>query len=73
MPSTILLSILTHHGEAADPDLLEWIKSRLDHLVDLGPWTIVILLGMLILAIPLSVVGFYIMQRRHSSSETHPG
>ena len=67
-----LLSVATHHGEGADPDLLVWIKHRLDELFNLGPWTAVILLGAVIAAIPLAVAGLYWwQQRRAASPEPH--
>ncbi len=61
------MSVAAHHGEAADPTLLAWIKNRLDELFNLGPWTAVILLGVVIAAIPLSVVGFYLFHRRREA------
>ena len=64
MLSLILWSIVAHHSESADPDLLEWIKSRLDHLLNLGPWAVVALVGLIILLIPVSVVTMYLVQRR---------
>ena len=60
----ILWSIVAHHPDSADPDLLEWIKSRLDHLLHLGPWAVVALLGLILLLIPISVVTLYLVQRR---------
>jgi len=67
---TWLWSIAAHHGEAADPDLLEWIKDRLDHVLDLGPWTAVAVLAVIILMIPLSIIIFYLVQqRRHPAAE----
>ena len=64
MLQIILWSMARHHGEAADPDLLEWIKDRLDHLLGLGPWTVVAVVGLLVLLIPISVVVLYLVQRR---------
>ena len=64
----ILWSVSAHHGEAADPDLLVWIKSRLDQLTQLGPWTVVALLGLLILTIPLSIGLLYVMRRDRPGS-----
>ena len=61
---SILWSTLAHHSEAADPNLLEWIKDRLDHILNLGPWTIVAALALLILLIPVSVVAMYWIQQR---------
>lgn len=68
MLELVLLSALKHHGEAADPDLLRWIKGVLDQLVGTGPWTVVALLGLLVLAIPASIVVFYVVQQRRSGS-----
>jgi hypothetical protein len=68
----ILLSVASHHGEA-DPALLEWIKGVLDRLIGLGPWVVVILLGLLILMIPLGVIGFYLAQQRQTTKALAPG
>ncbi len=68
MLPTWLWSIAAHHGEAVDPDLLEWIKDRLDHVFNLGPWTAVAVLALIILLIPSSIIIFYlIQQRRHAT------
>lgn len=70
-PWALFLSIAAHHSEPADPDLLEWIKDRLDHIFDLGPWTAVAALALIILLIPASIVIFYfIQQRRHAPHRT---
>ncbi len=63
----VILSVARHHGEAADPVLLEWIKATLDQILNLGPWTLVALLGSLILLMPLGLVVFYLFQQRRSS------
>ena len=69
MPPAILLSLALHHGEAADPELLIWIKQRLDLLLGLGPWTIVALVAMLIVAFPVALVLFYVVQNRRPGNE----
>lgn len=69
MFNLILWSIPAHHPGSADPDLLEWIKFRLDHLLDLGPWAVVALLGLVVLLIPISVVTLYLVQRRRLGYE----
>lgn len=66
-PWTILRSITPHHTEPADPDLLEWIKDFLAHVVDLGPWTVVAVLAGLIVLIPIGIMGFYFVQQRRQS------
>ena len=59
-----LWSVALHHGEAADPDLLEWIKDRLDHVFNLGPWSAVTILALIIMLIPISIVVYYLLQQR---------
>ena len=60
---TGLWSISAHHGEAADPRLLGWIKHVLDQMIGLGPWTVVAVLGFIVVAIPVVVVAVYLIQR----------
>ena len=63
-PWTVFLSIAAHHSEPADPDLLEWIKEFIDHLFQLGPWTIVAILALIILLIPVAIISVYLVQQR---------
>ena len=65
----VILTMSAHHGEA-DPTLLAWIKDLLDQLIGLGPWTVVILIGVLILAMPAGLSAFYLIQRRRTVSRT---
>ena len=60
----VLLALPPHHDEPADPTLLEWVKGLLDHLFGGGPWFMVALLGVIILALPAGVVAFYWTQHR---------
>ena len=60
----LLLSILTHHGDPADPDLLEQIKHQLDSIFGVGPGLLVVIFGLLIALIPVSIMVFYVLQRR---------
>ena len=64
----LFMSVAAHHGEAADPTLLAWIKNRIHELFNLGPWSAVILMGVIIAAIPLSVGGFYLFHRRREAT-----
>ena len=57
MLPAFLWSALTHHEGSADPRLLAWIKLRLDQLVDVGPWTVVGVLGLVLVAMPFAVAG----------------
>lgn len=47
MLPVVLCALAAHQGDA-DPTLLAWIKDQLDHLLGMGPWTVVALLGLLL-------------------------
>ena len=68
-----LWSIASHHSEPADPALLHWIKDFLDSVFVIGPWLVVVLLGALIAAIPLAIMGFYLLQQKRSANVEEPG
>ena len=59
-----LLPILLHHSEPADPTLLQWIRERIDAVLGLGPAPIVLVLGALIVAFPMVLGAFAVIQRR---------
>ena len=61
---TVFMSMARHHSESVDPDLADWIKDRMDHVLNLGPWTIIVALGFVIAMIPISIAGTYIWQQR---------
>jgi hypothetical protein len=65
---SVLNTALAHHGEAADPTLLKWIKDVLDHLLGLGPWAVIIVLGLIIVLLPVGLVTFYLWQLRNDDS-----
>ena len=67
----ILGSVLAHQGDAADPELLEWIKDRLDHILGLGPWAMVALAGSIIVALPIGLVLLYVVQKRQTGSDPY--
>ena len=60
-------SLTAHQGDAADLRLLAWIKHVLDQVIDVGPWTMVVGVGLIIVAIPLTVVAIYLYQTRRSA------
>ncbi len=45
-----------HHGEAIDADLWDSIKHQIDEITGLDAATIVILIGVVIVALPLTVI-----------------
>ncbi len=65
----LLLSAARHHDEIPDAAFLEWIKAQLDHFIKLEPWAVVAVLGVIVLAIPLGLVGFYLCQGRRASTD----
>ena len=60
----ILLSLPAHHSEPGDPDLLLWIRHQIDAVLGLGPIYIVVLLGIVVLAIPISIAVLFLLNRR---------
>ena len=64
----MLGSILAHHQEPADPDLLEWLRHEIDALSNLGPLALVIPIGALAVAIPMAILVVYALHRRHARS-----
>ena len=69
--SVVLLSVGHHHGEA-DPTLLDWIMTALSHILlgTLGftELTVVIIIGIIILAMPALIVVAYWANTRGSRS-----
>ena len=68
MLSALLLAVGFHHGEA-DPTLLQWIMTALSHILlgTLGftELTVVIVIGIIILAMPaLIVIAYWANTRR---------
>ena len=71
MPWTMILSVPGHHGEAADPELLVWIKQLLDHLLGSAGWVVVAVVGLALVAFPVGLVLFYIAQTRRDRSDPY--
>ena len=72
--ASIISFILAHQGDAADPELLRWIKVQLDHIFGTGPWAVVALMGFIILAIPIFVGVVYLMQaNRRAAADSFNG
>ncbi len=63
-----LLSIAAHHSEPGDPRLLDWIRHLIDNLFGLGPLTIVIVLGVIVVAIPVGILAAFLTQRAKYNS-----
>ena len=70
--ASLFIFILAHQGDSADPELLHWIKDRLDGIFGSDPWVMVALMGLFILAIPLSVGILYLIQTRRGKNTIFP-
>lgn len=57
-----------HQGDAADPELIHWLKDRMDEILGLGPWAMVGLMGGLVIAIPVGIGLFYYYQQRRTGT-----
>ena len=69
---------LGHAGDAADPELLHWIKEQMDAILGLPPWAVVAMMGAIVLLIPTAVISVYLWQQRRLQQlpppdEIHPG
>ncbi len=64
--------ILAHQSGAADPELLHWIKERIDQLFGPASWAVVAVMGLAIVAIPVFVVVVYILQTKRRSTAAAP-
>lgn len=62
----IPLTVFAHHSEPGDPVLMGWIKDQIDAVLGLGPETIVIGLGLVVMAMPVAIMAVYLMQRTKS-------
>ena len=71
MPSPTILSILRHHSESADPQLLAWFKQLLDHILGSSGWVIVAIVGLALVAFPVGLVLFYLSQLRRERADSY--
>jgi len=66
-----MLSISGHHGEAANPELLVWIKQLMDHVLGSSGWVVVAAVGLALVAFPVGLVLFYLSQLRRERAENY--
>ncbi len=64
--------ILAHQADAADPELLHWIKERLDQIMPAGPWAVLVLMVLIIVSIPVLIVLVYLLQAKRRSAAGAP-
>ena len=73
MPWPIILSVPGHHGEAADPEMLAWIKQLLDHALGSAAWVIIAVVGLALVAFPVGLILFYLTQQRRDRVDSYQG
>ena len=56
--------VLLHQGDAADAELIHWLKDQMDQIIGLGPWAMVGLTAGIVVAIPVAIGLFYYYQQR---------
>ncbi len=71
MPWPTMLSVPGHHGEAADPELLAWIKQLLDHVLGSAEWVVVAIVGLALVAFPIGLILFYLSQQRRDRVDSY--
>ena len=59
---------LLHQGDAADPELIHWLKDRMDEIFGVGPWVMVGATGAIVVAIPVAIGLFYYYQQRRGGT-----
>ena len=66
--ASIISFILAHQSDAANPELLHWIKERLDSIFVTGPWVVVAIMGIIIVSIPVFIIVVYLMQSKRRAA-----
>lgn len=56
--------VLAHHEGAIDPALWKWIEHRIDSVLGLGPETIVVGLGAVLVIVPVAIGVLALRSRR---------
>lgn len=54
-----LFTILTHHSEPGDPDLMGWLIDTIKHMIGGDSTTALVVLFLVIISIPIGVVVAY--------------
>jgi hypothetical protein len=67
-PARLFSMILLHQGDAADPELIHWLKERMDEIFGVGPWGMVGATAAIVVAIPVAILLFYFYQQRRGGT-----
>ena len=60
-----------HDGEAANPEMLAWIKQLLDHVLGSAAWVIIAVVGLGLVAFPVGLILFYLSQQRRDRVDSY--
>ena len=60
--------LLLHQGDAADAELIHWLKDRMDEIFGVGPWVMVAATASIVVAIPAAIGLFYYYQQRRGGA-----
>ena len=56
--------VLLHQGDAADAELIHWLKDQMDEIIGLSPWAMVGATSAIVVAIPVAIGLLYYFQQR---------
>ncbi len=56
--------MLLHHTETVDPELVAWIRHLIEDVIGIEPWFLVIVVGAVIVAIPVTLMVSAIRRQR---------
>ena len=59
--------VLAHHTEPVDPDLVDWLRHKIDDVLGLDSAVMVYMLGAVIIVFPLILLALVWRQRRRES------
>ena len=57
------MGIRPHHSEPTDSELLEWLVHTVDSILGQGPLVMVVLIGIVVVAIPLTIAVLALRRR----------
>ena len=63
------LSVLAHHSEPSDPVLIRWVLDTFEAVLGYGPLTIVIPVGIGVVAFPMALALLALRARRRQGAE----
>ena len=59
-------TVLAHHSEPTDPELITWLIHAIDSIVGLGPVVMIVAIGIVVIAMPAALA--YLARRNRPPS-----